>query len=133
MTIGQQHEFLNPLAVSNLQQCQHAADEEPLLKALLWMLKLWVQKDTHRGLHEGRGDKIELQHSQRGQHLVDALENVIVQVPGLVQLGFSPALLVLLAPLERFPQLMPKVLPQHHSSCQGHWRALWHAVTAVKV
>jgi hypothetical protein len=50
---------------------------------------------------------LQLQHGQRGQLLVDALEHVVVQVPGLVQLGLLAAGAVLLTPLVCLRQLAP--------------------------
>lgn len=52
-------------------------------------------------------DVLQLQHGERGQLLVDALEHVVVQVPGLVQLGLLAAGAVFLAPLVRLRQLAP--------------------------
>lgn len=48
---------------------------------------------------------LQLQYRQAGQLLVDALEDVVVQVPGLVQLSLLVAQAVLLAPLISLSQL----------------------------
>ncbi len=48
---------------------------------------------------KGWSHVLHFQHSQTGQLLVDALEDVVVQVPGLVQLGLFAAVPILVAPL----------------------------------
>ena len=52
-------------------------------------------------------DVLEFKDGEGGELLVDALEDVVVQVPGLVQLRLAPAHAVLLAPLVRLRQLTP--------------------------
>ena len=64
------------------------------------------------GSDKGRCHILHLQHCQAGQLLVDALENVVVQVPGLMQLRLLAAAPVLVAPLIRFRQLMAVCLKQ---------------------
>mmetsp|Transcript_17483 Transcript_17483/g.52433 ORF Transcript_17483/g.52433 Transcript_17483/m.52433 type:complete len:714 (+) Transcript_17483:377-2518(+) len=59
------------------------------------------------GAHEGGGHVLELQHGELGQLLVDALEDVVVQVPRLVQVALLARALVPLAPLCRLTQLPP--------------------------
>ena len=63
--------------------------------------------DARLGADERGRNILQLQHGERGQLLVDALEHVVVQVPGLVQLGLLAAGAVLLAPLVRLRQLAP--------------------------
>mmetsp|Transcript_32711 Transcript_32711/g.92785 ORF Transcript_32711/g.92785 Transcript_32711/m.92785 type:complete len:201 (+) Transcript_32711:1420-2022(+) len=57
------------------------------------------------GTHQRRGDILQLQHRHGGQLLVDALEDVVVQVPRLVELSLLPAATVLEAPLVRLLEL----------------------------
>lgn len=64
------------------------------------------------GSDKGRSHILDLQDGQAGQLLVDALEDVVVQVPGLMQLRLLAAAPVLVAPLIRFRQLMPICLQQ---------------------
>ena len=70
-------------------------------------------KEQHLSLDKGGRHKAELQDGQGGKHLVDALEDVVVQVPGPMQLSLALALLILLAPLMCLCQLVSKVLQSH--------------------
>ena len=61
------------------------------------------------------GDVLKLQGGERGELLVDALEDVVVQVPGLVQLLLAARLAILLAPVVRLlkPGSRVYVVPIH--------------------
>ena len=59
----------------------------------------------HLGSDEGGGHVLHFQDSQAGQLLVDALEDMVVQVPGLVQLRLLAAVPILVAPLVCLSQL----------------------------
>lgn len=62
---------------------------------------------VHLSSGKRRGDVLQLKLSQRGQLLIDALEYMVVDIPGLVQLCFFPGLHVLLQPVVRLCQLLP--------------------------
>lgn len=63
---------------------------EVLAKSASSNSELFVWHDAanppYLSTNQRRGYILQLKHSQRGQLLVDALEHVVVQVPGLVQL-----------------------------------------------
>lgn len=72
---------------------------------------------AHLCADEGGRDVLQLKDGEGGQLLVDALEDMVVQVPGLVQLRLAPAHAVLLAPLVRLRQLSPvRLQPPRHLS-----------------
>ena len=56
-------------------------------------------------VEQPRGDVLQLQRRQLRELLVDALEDVVVQVPRLVEFLLAPRLAVLLAPLVRLLEL----------------------------
>ena len=62
------------------------------------------------GSDEGWSHVLHLQDGEAGQLLVDALEDVVIEVPGLVQLSLFAAVPVLVAPLIRLRQLTPVCL-----------------------
>ena len=47
------------------------------------------EKSAYLSPHKGRGHILKLQDCERGQLLVDALKDMVIQVPGLVQLCIS--------------------------------------------
>lgn len=66
-----------------------------------------MQAASHLSTDKGGSHILYFQHSQARQLLVDALEDMVVQVPGLVQLCLLAAVPVLVAPLIGFIQLPP--------------------------
>ena len=70
---------------------------------------------AHLCADESRCNILQLQNSQGGQLLVDALEHMVVNVPSLMQLSLLPGLPKLLGAFICVIQLPPIVLHTTHS------------------
>ena len=76
-----------------------------------------------------RGDVLQLQRRQLRELLVDALEDVVVQVPRLVEFLLAPRLAVLLAPLVRL--LEPAAVHLHEGNLRCNVSAPRRSMMAV--
>ena len=98
--------------------------------------RLKQQKDStlecraHLSPDQGRSDVLQLQHCEAGQLLVDALEDMVVQVPGLVEVRLLARRAVLVAPLRGLGQLATIGLQGYCglSACMA-----WHGMAVAGV